>query len=239
MMNLCINARDAMPEGGKLSIAAVIENGRVEIRVSDTGHGMDRATLEKCFDPFFTTKEVGRGTGLGLSTSYGIIKEHKGDIISFSEVGEGTTFKISLPLAAEDNRVDADRDSIEIIQGRGQRILVVDDEKETLKPMEDILMGIGYRAASVNSGADALAQYDSFKPDVVLMDRSMPGMDGIACTERILDRDPNARVVLISGYDEEGTEGIGPGVRALIAGYLTKPIDIHELSRVLAKIFSA
>ena len=99
IMNLCTNARDAMPDGGQLRIEARQKGERAEVVISDTGHGMDKETLEKCFDPFFTTKSVDKGTGLGLSRAYGIAKEHGGDMHAFSELGKGSTFKLYLPIA--------------------------------------------------------------------------------------------------------------------------------------------
>ena len=236
IMNLCVNARDAMPDGGKLRITAAQKKGMAESIISDTGHGMDKEALAKCFDPFFTTKDVGKGTGLGLSTSYRIIKEHEGDIQAYSKTGEGTTFKISLPIASVK---DVSRDDIipDLIGGRGQKILIVDDDTDMLKPIEDLLESMNYRAASVSRGQDAIAKYTSWQPDAVLMDRNMPEMDGIACTRKIIKQDPDARVILISGYDESGPDGIDLRSRRLISGYITKPIDMVELSQVLAGLF--
>ena len=120
-------------------------------------------------------------------------------------------------------------------------VLLVDDQKlftESLKKVLELEKELIRKVTVAYNGQEAVQAVDEVRPDVVLMDRSMPGMDGITCTKKILDQDPNARVVLISGYDEEGIEGIDSRIRALIAGYLTKPIDIHELSHVLAEIFS-
>jgi PAS domain S-box-containing protein len=236
-INLCTNARDAMPEGGRLLITAETEGEQARIVFSDTGQGMDEESRLKCFDPFFTTKMAGEGTGLGLSTSYGIIKEHKGDIRVQSGSRRGASFQITLPLASMEElerRVSVP----ELIRGRGQKILVVDDETSTLEPMEDLLESMGYRVYSVSNGKDALEKYDAWNPDAVLMDRNMPKMDGITCTRHILEKHPAARIILMSGYDAKGPDGIDDKIRGSIVGYITKPPDMVALSRMLNGLFS-
>jgi len=237
IMNLCTNARDAMPRGGQLRIEAREEGGDAKVIVFDTGRGMEKGIVDKCFDPFFTTKEVDKGTGLGLSTSYGIVKEHGGDIHAYSEIGKGTIFKIHLPKVSFG---DGEGQEVipEVIRGKGEKILVVDDEIESLEPMEDLLEGIGYRAASTGSGKEAIDEYVSWHPDVVLMDRNMPEMDGITCSKKIIEQDPNAKIILISGYDEKGPNGIDLRTKKLIKAYITKPIDSVELSRILNRVTS-
>ena len=238
-MNLCTNARDAMPDGGELRIEAKQNKGKIEISIADTGMGMDSETLEKCFDPFFTTKDTGKGTGLGLSTIYGIVKNYGGDIKVTSEMNKGTTFLVSLPQhsAAEEDSKQEDMTVVDTILGKGQKVLVVDDETEVLKPMEDMLEGIGYTAASAESGKDAIAKYKTWQPDVVLMDRNMPEMDGTKCAQLIIEHDPDARIVLVSGYDEKGADGLSDEEKGLIKNYLTKPVDMSKLSRILAQLF--
>ena len=118
-----------------------------------------------------------------------------------------------------------------------KKVLVVDDEVALLGPMRDFLERLGYFAACVSSGEEALEKYTSWRPDLVLMDRTMPGMDGISCTQRIMDIDPNARILLISGYGEYGSEGIDERTKAYIKGYLSKPIELSELSTVLNELF--
>jgi len=237
-MNLCTNARDAMPEGGELRIEAKQNKDKVEVTIADTGTGMDSETLEKCFDPFFTTKDPGKGTGLGLSTIYGIIKNHGGDINITSELNKGTTFLLSFPLhtAVEEEKKQEDM-TTETVFGDGQKVLIVDDETEVLKPMEDMLEGLGYSAASAESGKEAIAKYITWQPDIVLMDRNMPEMDGTKCAELIIEHDPDAKIVLISGYDEKGADGLSDQEKLLIKNYLTKPIDITKLSQILAQLF--
>ncbi|MBW2169624.1 MAG: sigma 54-interacting transcriptional regulator, partial [Deltaproteobacteria bacterium] len=237
-MNLCTNARDAMPEGGELRIEAKQNKDKVEVTIADTGTGMDSETLEKCFVPFFTTKDPGKGTGLGLSTIYGIIKNHGGDINITSELNKGTTFLLSFPLhtAVEEEKKQEDM-TTETVFGDGQKVLIVDDETEVLKPMEDMLEGLGYSAASAESGKEAIAKYITWQPDIVLMDRNMPEMDGTKCAELIIEHDPDAKIVLISGYDEKGADGLSDQEKLLIKNYLTKPIDITKLSQILAQLF--
>ncbi|MDY7034770.1 MAG: PAS domain S-box protein [Thermodesulfobacteriota bacterium] len=237
IMNLSTNALDAMPDGGKLRIEASEKGGKVEVIISDTGEGMDKETQEKCFDPFFSTKDVDKGTGLGLSTAYGIVKEHGGDIHVYSELDKGTTFRLHLPLAVSEEE-DIQEDQSEIVHGGGQKILIVDDDRDMLKPMEDFLEGIGYSAASVSSGENAIVKYASWQPDAVLIDRNMPEMDGITCAKMIIKQDPGAKVILVSGYDEDGPNGIDYRTRMFIAGYLTKPIDMVELGRLLGWLFT-
>jgi PAS domain S-box-containing protein len=235
VMNLCTNARDAMPEGGELRIEAHKDEGNALVIISDSGEGMDKETQGRCFDPFFTTKEVNKGTGLGLSTTYGIVKEHGGDIHVDSELGQGTTFKLYFPLAPSDERVP-EEPSTEVVRGNGQKVLIVDDETEMCRVMEELLKRLGYKAASVRSGNSAIVRYKSWRPDVVLLDRNMPEMNGVSCTEKIMNYDPNAKIVIISGYDENGPSGIDGEIKRLIKGYLTKPIEMAKLSRELAQI---
>jgi len=235
LMNLCTNARDAMPEGGELHIEASKEGNSAVLVIFDTGNGMDKETRERCFDPFFTTKEVHKGTGLGLSTTYGIVKEHGGEIHVDSELGQGTTFKLFFPLAPSVDR-PMEGSSDEIVQGQGQKVLIVDDETEMCKVMEELLKRLGYQAAYVRSGSSALHKYKSWCPDAVLMDRNMPQMDGLTCSEKIMDYDPNAKILIISGYDEDGPSGMTEEKKRLIKGYLTKPIEMAKLSTQLAQL---
>ncbi|MBW2076610.1 MAG: PAS domain S-box protein [Deltaproteobacteria bacterium] len=235
LMNLCTNASDAMPDGGTLRIEARREAHRALVVVSDTGCGMDKETREKCLDPFFTTKEVNKGTGLGLSTTYGIVKEHGGEIHVHSKVGQGTMFTLSFPIDRS-GKLSTHEQVPELSRGEGQKILIVDDESEMCKSMAELLTGIGYRADSVNTGKAAIEKYQAWHPDAVLLDRNMPEMDGISCGEKIMDFDPNAKIVIISGYDEQGPVALDDERKKFIRGYLTKPIDMNELSSMLAQL---
>ena len=235
LMNLCTNAMDAMPEGGELHMEARKEGEKALVIIADTGEGMDKETRERCFDPFFTTKEVNKGTGLGLSTTYGIVKEHGGDIHVYSDRGQGTTFKLYFPLASSDERI-LEKSSTAIVRGHGEKVLIVDDEREMCRVMEELLKRLGYKAAYVRSGNSAIVKYKSWRPDVVLVDRNMPEMDGVSCSEKIMDYDPHAKIVIISGYDQDGPSGIHEDKKRLIKGYLTKPIEMGRLSEELAQV---
>lgn len=234
-LNLCTNARDAMPHGGVLTIEAERKGRKIHVRFIDTGIGMDQATLEKIYDPFFTTKEPGKGTGLGLSTAYGIVKQHGGDIRIVSEPDVGTQFEVILP-APDTATPGKPREMPHIVEGHGQKVLIVDDDETILKPMIELLEGLGYAASAVTDGHQAVHTYTSWRPDAVLLDRSMPGMDGLQTAASILKIDPDAWIILISGYDEHGPDGVDPRIQSSIKGYLTKPFDIGKVSQVLAEV---
>ena len=235
-MNLCTNARDAMPEGGKLRIKGCVEGDKAVVIVSDNGSGMNREIQEKCFDPFFTTKEVDKGTGLGLSTAYGTVKEHGGEIHVYSEPNKGTSFRLVMPLSV-DGEEKTQETQPKVVRGKGQRVLVVDDETELLKPMENILGDLGYQVASVDNGEEALAKSKSWQPDAVLLDRNMPRMDGIECMKKLIEQDPDCKIILVSGYDKKGPAGIDSRTQRLISGYITKPVYLVELAEKLARLF--
>jgi PAS domain S-box-containing protein len=234
-MNICTNARDAMPDGGVLHIAAKKEKNGTVVTIADTGLGMDKRTTEMMFDPFFTTKRPGEGTGLGLSTAYGIVKEHKGEIQVHSQEGQGTSFEISFPSPGSMNNFDKQYQS-EIFLGKGEKVLIVDDNETVLESMEELLLTLGYRTNSVASGQKAIEEYRTWRPDIVLLDRNMPEMDGPETTKKILDMDPEAKIILISGYEEEGPNGIDAQIKKRIIDYLIKPFDAEELSRVISKV---
>jgi len=236
-MNLCTNARDAMPGGGLLRIRAEREEEGISVEISDTGVGMDPETRKNCFDPFFTTKEVNAGTGLGLSTSYGIVKNHGGSIRVRSRPGEGTTFRVVLPPAGFDPEEILDGVPRIAVSGEGRSVLVVDDEEGMARSLEDLLDSLGFETWSATTGREAIDAFRKNRPDLVIMDRNMPGMDGVVCMEHMLGVDPGARIILLSGYDQDGPHGIDIRTRRAIAGYLTKPIDMVELSRLLEDLF--
>ena len=235
LMNLCNNARDAMPEGGRLIIKAVKEGNQVVITVTDNGAGMDKEAVGKCFDPFYTTKPIGKGTGLGLSTTYGIIKSHDGMISVDSQLNRGTTFKILFSLTLGE-KLDEQKDPQAITRGKGQCVLVVDDEPEILNAMQELLVHLGYRPELAANGKKGLEKYQNKNPDVVLMDINMPEMDGITCIEKILNYDPEANISIFSGYEEEGVEGLSQRAKDAIKDYLAKPVGLEALSALLAKM---
>jgi CheY-like chemotaxis protein len=224
-----------MPNGGRLRVEARSEGKQAVVRISDTGIGMDQEILEKCFDPFFTTKPIGKGTGLGLSTAYGIIKGHNGSISIHSQPGSGTTFILRFALAGA-AETPSDEDERALVHGNGECILLVDDEVDILRAMQGLLKKLNYRPLFAENGGQAISLYTEWRPQIVLLDVNMPGMDGMECAQRILQIDPEARIVMLSGYE--------PGQRKLpdllnqklVKGYLTKPADIVELSRFLSQV---
>lgn len=238
LMNLCNNARYAMPEGGTLSIKAKRKGQKAIVTISDTGQGMDAETLEKCFDPFFTTREIGKGTGLGLSTAYGVVKSHNGHISVESRPNKGSVFRIVFPLSSavvekpEIQPVEKDHIS-KFKSSKGQQILIVDDETAFLNALAQLIETLGYRTASARNGIEAIDIYKTWQPDIVLMDIGMPEMNGITSAKQIINYDPNASIVIMSGYDANGQFGVKEADKKLFKGYLTKPIDLHDLSQLL------
>jgi two-component system, cell cycle sensor histidine kinase and response regulator CckA len=208
-MNLYSNASDAMPNGGRLLIDAVRKGGEVLVTVKDTGIGMDEETLKKIFDPFFTMKEVGKGTGLGLATVHGIIEEHKGAITVSSKLGKGTIFRISLPYA-EAGMLEDMETGREIILGNGERVLIVDDERPALDALAAIVKKLGYEAIAMERPMDALRTYSEIAPDLVIMDRGMPKMDGVTCARKIVERDPLAKIIIVSATRKQVQTGLIP-----------------------------
>ena len=234
-MNLVTNARDAMPEGGLLSIVAWKSNTNVHVKVIDTGHGMNKETVEKIFDPFFTLKDVGRGTGLGLSSTHGIVEQHGGSISVTSQPEKGTTFTLKFPLT-KPKKLRQQETHGDTIYGEGQKILIVDDELPALDALTGLTNALKYKAIPVSKPELALDNYMKWSPDVVLMDRNMPKMDGITCIKQIKESNPEAKIIIVSGYEETGANGIDESVKSLIQGYITKPCRLEELSKALSKV---
>ncbi|MFA6412254.1 MAG: PAS domain S-box protein [Syntrophales bacterium] len=242
-MNLYVNAWQAMPEGGEIYLETgavsfgddhgmpyTIRPGRyVRVSVTDTGIGMDQKTKERIFDPFFTTKEMGRGTGLGLATVYGIIKGHEGMIDVVSEPERGTTFNIYLP-ATEKKIIEDKKDSAEILMGK-ETILLVDDEKMTREVTGELLASMGYMVYEVGSGQEAVAVFMEKRNDIdlVILDMIMPGISGGETFDRLREINPEIRVLLSSGYSIEGQaqQILDRGCN----GFLQKPFHTENLSR--------
>jgi PAS domain S-box-containing protein len=233
-MNLLTNARDAMPDGGEVRISGRKIKRRVVVHVSDTGHGMDKATEERIFEPFFTSKEVGKGTGLGLSTVHGIVEQHRGSISVASKPGKGTTFRLSFP-AVEDVAEFEHLEPSKVIQfGKGQKVMIVDDEKVTLDAMAAQTRALGYEVLALEKPTQCLKEYLDWQPDVVLMDRDMPEMDGISCIKEIQKEDKDAKIVIVSGYEESWFDAANDSIGDMIKGYLTKPCGMEALGEALA-----
>ncbi len=222
VMNLVVNSRDAMPKGGKLVIATSIKEvgedyarqrqearvGRfVCLTVTDTGCGMDRKTLDRIFEPFFSTKEVGKGTGLGLATVYGIVKQHRGWVEVASEVGTGTTFTIHLPAVLHGGDVSAETPKTpEVVRGGKETILLVEDEPVLRELVREVLQQYEYRVLEAGSGVEALKVWDRHdgKIDLLLTDMVMPeGMTGRDLAVQVKKRKPDLRIIYTSGYSPE------------------------------------
>jgi CheY-like chemotaxis protein len=235
LLNLYINACDAMPEGGDLSVSTVNarEEGRpmVEIRVEDTGAGMDPEIMDRIFDPFFTTKELGRGTGLGLASSYGIVESHGGRIEVDSQPGVGTTFRVLLPAAQSDAVRKPDRVEAPA-RGRG-RILIVDDEALVLRATARLVRSLGYEVVTAESGEEGIERYREAAGDIdlVVLDMVMPGLGGRQVFERLEALDPDVRVVVCSGYsvEDETMEAVVSRCR----GRIQKPYTLEALATIL------
>ncbi len=246
ILNLASNAQDAMPEGGKMIVEThqvaleqqycdrhhEVQPGSYALLVlTDTGEGMDQKTREHIFEPFFTTKEVGKGTGLGLSSVYGIVKNHGGSIYCYSEPGLGTTFKIYLPLTKEqvaEPLAEEGHNGEDALAGH-ETILLVDDEEALRQFGARILEGKGYKILTASSGESALEIYQDpgRGVDLVVMDLGMPGMGGKKALKAILEFNPRAKVIIVSGYSANGQieELLGSGA----AGFVAKPFRRVEL----------
>ena len=253
IMNLAVNARDAMPEGGKLTIEtrnaelddayaaqhpSVRPGPHVMLAISDTGAGMDEATRAYIFEPFFTTKERGKGTGLGLSTAHGIVEQSGGSIRVDSEVGEGTTFTIYLPRVAEAARDD--RPARAVTPARGtETILVVEDEQALRKAIKRILESAGYTVLAAANGGEALLLLEHHEGPVYLMltDLVMPGLSGRELAQRLARMRPDVKVLYMSGYSDDTV--VPHGVLDEGTHFVGKPFTIEELTRKVREVLDS
>ena len=248
LLNIFVNAWQAMPGGGDLYIQtenemldenfAGVYGARpgkyVAISITDTGIGMDEKTLKRVFDPFFTTKDKERGTGLGLASAYGIIKNHDGIITAESARGQGATFHIYLP-ASEKSVIDEPKEDQKILAGSGT-ILLVDDEEMIIDVGTRILQKLGYEVLTARHGKEAIEVYQQNRQKVamVILDLIMPEMGGGETYDRLKEMDPNVKVLLSSGYslDGQATEILKRGCD----GFIQKPFSIKGLSEKLGQI---
>jgi two-component system, cell cycle sensor histidine kinase and response regulator CckA len=237
LMNLSSNARDAMPNGGTLEIDALRDGSTAVVKICDSGEGMDEETCKKCFDPFFTTKDVGRGTGLGLSTSYGIIKGHDGEISVESSPQKGTTFLLRLPLAERAEKRDRDGHH-DILRGDGQTILVFEESAKDDTSLRDVLECIGYRPVLTSDEDDLLNHYKNIRPQAILLDMNFPAENGTPYVDKILSLDPAANIAILTDSAADETALSGKAFNGRIKGYLGKPVDVAELSRLLASMLN-
>jgi PAS domain S-box-containing protein len=242
LWNLYVNAADAMPEGGNLYLktrnvtheditgkpAGLKPGDYVLLMVADTGVGMDKRTADRIFDPFFTTKGLSRGTGLGLASVYGIIKNHGGIITVMSKKGKGSTFSIYMP-ASKSEPITENRGSDKLISGQGT-VLLVDDEGMILDAGTEVLQKMGHRVMKAKSGQEAIGIYEKQKDgiDLVILDMIMPGVSGGETFDRIKAINPEVKVLLSSGYSINGqaTEILKRGCN----GFIQKPFRMTELS---------
>ncbi len=248
LLNLFVNASDAMPGGGDLILKTMNVTHKdmkgklydprpgkyVLLTVTDTGTGMDTETMERIFDPFFTTKEMGRGTGLGLASAYGIIKAHGGYIDIDSKKGQGATFSIYLP-ASERKVQEAVKTAEPFIKGTGT-VLLVDDEEVILEVGKELLEGMGYRVLIAKDGKEAIEVYDKDRDeiDIVVLDLVMPNMGGGQAYDRMKEINPDIKVLLSSGFsiDGEASEILERGCN----GFIQKPFTLKELSHEIREI---
>ncbi|GAB6183615.1 ATP-binding protein [Thermodesulfovibrio hydrogeniphilus] len=246
IMNLAVNARDAMPNGGKLTIktsAVTLTDEYVSahigaktgnyalIEVSDTGVGMSKEVMEKCFEPFFTTKQG--GTGLGLATVYGIVKQHNGNIWVYSEEGKGTTFKIYLPLTeGQSEKLKSLHNAQEIPKGK-ETVFVVEDNNETRIVTSEMLRNLGYKVYEAKDAEEALSIFKekANEIDIILTDVVMPKMSGVELVKAIRKISPRAKVLYMSGYSQEQLN-LHVGELYL----LKKPFTLQELAQKLRTV---
>jgi two-component system cell cycle sensor histidine kinase/response regulator CckA len=245
VMNLAVNARDAMPGGGRLTIETsnvdfdpaytslhppARPGAHVMLAVSDTGEGMNAETQSHIFEPFFTTKPIGQGTGLGLSTVYGIVKQSDGYVWVYSEVGVGTTFKIYLPRLDAPPAASPDERATPL--GRGNETVLLVEDEETLRDLlRETLEGNGYTVLSASDGATALQTADAHAGPIhlIVTDLILPGMNGPRVAETIALTRPEMKVLCMSGYSPEAVARLG--VLGRSAGFLGKPFTSEGLLR--------
>jgi len=253
ILNLCINARDAMPQGGRLTIEtanarldqayaarqAEVEPGQyVMVAVSDTGTGMDRATLERVFEPFFTTKEVGKGSGLGLSMVYGFIKQSRGHVRIYSEPGEGTTVRLCLPRADGDEEVAGTAPAEDVIERGEERILLVEDDDIVRSHVSAQLSSLGYEVDAVRDGPEALEALRRGEVfDLLFTNVMMPGgLNGRQLAEEARKLRPRLPVLFTSGYTENAIVHHGRLDRGVL---LQKPYRRQQLAAAVRQALSA
>ncbi|MGC4121776.1 MAG: response regulator [Myxococcales bacterium] len=247
VLNLCLNARDAMPGGGRLSLTTrdmtlsgpaeapffLAPGAYVQVEVADTGTGMSPEVMARVFEPFFTTKEVGKGTGLGLSAVYGCLQEHRGSVTVRSQPGKGSVFTLLLPLT--------DQAAQGVDEGKlpraehGERLLVVDDEELVRRTATQMLAALGYRVDSAVDGAQGVERYQQERYDLVLLDSVMPKMSGREALQALRRVDPGARVLMCSGYSSERNAA---EFAAAQVPFVAKPYRLAELAKAVRNALS-
>jgi len=251
LLNLFVNAWQAMPSGGDLYVEtqnsqlddtyvepySLLPGKYVKLSVTDTGVGMDRKTQQHIFDPFYTTKEAGRGTGLGLASCYGIVKNHNGIINVYSEPGEGATFTIHLPVS--EKAVSSAKPLQQQLLRGNENILLIDDEQMVVDVGRLLLEELGYSIVTAPSGKEGLQQFlnSQKKIDLVILDMIMPDMSGKETFKQLREQDPQIKVLLSSGYslNKQAKEILSLGCN----GFIQKPFNLVDLSILIRDILSA
>jgi CheY-like chemotaxis protein len=255
LMNLAVNARDAMPEGGTLAFKTENRNitskykkeypyaytGQyVCISIQDTGTGINEETKEHIFEPFYTTKGAEKGTGLGMSVVYGIVREHGGWINLYSEPGQGALFRIYLPAVFKTLQEDSRKETTGImdLRGKSERILLVEDEKSVLETTKKILEVNGYQAVGTMSAEEAIDIFKKEKGqfDLVFTDTILPGKNGLELIEDLRNQRPDLKVLLGSGYTGEKVQR--DILREKAYPFMQKPYEMDELLTTLRKILA-
>ena len=254
LVNLSVNARDAMPNGGRLMLETrnvdldaayptervTIPAGRyVMLAVTDTGTGMDANTKARIFEPFFTTKPVGKGTGLGLATVYGVVQQSGGYIWLYSELGHGTSFKIYLPRVDAVETEAASEPSLAGALDGSETVLVAEDEEAVRQIIEKALDAHGYRVLSARDGAEALERASAYagQVDLLVTDVVMPDMNGRELSRRLVETRPNLRTLYLSGYTDDAT--LHRGVLQQGVAFLQKPFSLRMLARKVREVIEA
>ena len=250
LLNLALNAKDAMPEGGKLTFETrnvhlnedyctshvdLSQGDYVLLHVRDTGKGMDKETMSHIFDPFYTTKKPGEGTGLGLSTVFGIVKMHHGHIICYSEPGSGTSFKIYFPAAQTESGHEKKRKDVLPLNGT-ETILVVDDEELIAALAKRILEKSGYHVLTAGSGKEAVEVYSKEREEIalVILDLIMPEMGGKQCLEELLKINPKIKALIASGFAIDGDTKAFLNSAETVT--VSKPFKVREMLQAVRKV---
>ena len=254
LMNLSINARDAMANGGKLTVetgnvfvesyyadnvAGLLPGAYVTLSVADTGVGMAPEILKQIYDPFFTTKSIGEGTGLGLATVYGIVKQSGGHIFVYSEVGHGTTFKIYLPRVAEETEIPKTHDAEVTFALGTETILLVEDEELVRSLTREVLEACGYKVIEAADGVEALEiiEISQSEIDLLLTDVVMPRMGGRELAEILKKNDPRLPILFSSGYTDDAI--LANGAHPINVNFIQKPYSLDEVGRKVRELLDA
>jgi two-component system cell cycle sensor histidine kinase/response regulator CckA len=236
LVNLAVNAFDAMPGGGKLVIATGSDDDHAWIEIVDTGNGMPDDVRNRVFEPFFTTKGRHTGTGLGLSVVHGIVTAHGGTIDVTSEVGLGTTFRVEFPLSSAESHttIEPAVASDHIAMGRGERILLAEDEPETRRWIAHDLISLGYDVTTAASAEEAEHLLESGAFDLLLSDCVLTGANGPELARRLRQRWPGLKVIFMSGYADDGV--VEQARATPRASFLQKPFFIEHLATELRRM---